>query len=99
MRYTFYMLEMEARWFRPLRASLSAMHTTSRPQCLFLFLTRIFSFRFRFFVFFLQGGGSSLKHLRRGLYLEHEEKGHRCLQGLNYVGQVLKLLVYQASSH
>jgi len=54
MRYTFYMLEMEARWFRPLRASLSAMHTTSRPQCLFLFLTRIFSFRFVSFSFFFK---------------------------------------------
>ena len=54
MRYMFYMLEMEARWFRPLRASLSAMHTTSRPQYLFLFLflTRFFSFSFSFLFFF-----------------------------------------------
>jgi hypothetical protein len=51
--------------------------------------------RFLFFSFF-QGGGSSLKHLRRGLYLEHEEKGHRRLQGLDHVGQVLQLLVYEA---
>ncbi len=28
--------------------------------------------------------------------MEHEEKGHRRLQGLDHVGQVLQLLVYEA---
>jgi hypothetical protein len=57
-----------------------------------------FPFSLSFLVLSLQGGGSSAKHLRRSLYLEREEKGYRHLQGLDYVGEVLAPLVYQAFS-